>query len=117
MTPVHPFAARPRRPRKHDCLFLPDMDVALQILEARHAASPARADVLAPVRPVPVPEPFLPSPVAIGLLMLVAPPLAVTLVWTSPRFDATARMALTVFGGLVTVVMATVMILSLGLGS
>ncbi len=114
MTPVRPFAARPRRARKNDCLFLPDMEIALQILQARHAASPPRVDVMAPVRHVPGPEPLLGAPAAIGLLMLVAPPLAVTLVWTSPRFDATARMALTLFGGLVTVVMATVMILSFG---
>jgi hypothetical protein len=89
------------------------MDIALQFLEARQAASPPRADVLAPVRHLPPHEPFLPSPVAIGLLMVVAPPLAVTLVWTSPRFDATARMALTVFGGLVTVVMATIALVAL----
>jgi hypothetical protein len=93
------------------------MDIALQILQARHAASPPRVDVMAPVRRLPAPEPMLAAPAAIGLLMLVAPPLAVTLVWTSPRFDATARMALTIFGGLVTVVMATVVVLSLGLGS
>ena len=62
---------------------------------------------MAPVRRLPAPEPLLAAPAAIGLLMLVAPPLAVTLVWTSPRFDATARMALTIFGGLVTVMMAT----------
>jgi hypothetical protein len=114
VTPVHPFGARPRRARKNDCLFLPDMEIALQILQARHAASPPRVDVMAPVRHLPGPEPLLGAPAAIGLLMLVAPPLAVTLVWTSPRFDATARMALTIFGGLVTVVMATMLVLTLG---
>ena len=89
------------------------MDVAVQFLQARRLASPARADVFGPLPAVRQPEASLATPVAIGLLLLLVPPLAVTLVWTTPRFDPTARMALTLFGGLVTMLMALVAVAAL----
>ena len=66
---------------------------------------------MAPLRFAPqAVEPWFGTPMAVGLLMLFLPPLAVTLVWCTPRFDATARMALTLFGALVTALMGVVAI-------
>jgi hypothetical protein len=77
------------------------MDVAIQFIEARRRAveierGPARA--LAG---------WSQDPIAIGLLMSFAPPLAVTLAWSSPRFSRSAQIALTVYGALMTLVLAT----------
>lgn len=38
-------------------------------------------------------------PVATGLALLVAPPVGVAMVWSSRRYDATAKVALTIFSG------------------
>ncbi len=96
----------PPRPRsrserlRRDCLFLPDMDVAMQVFEARRKAAEVR-------RPVAVPRTHsLDAPLAVGILMVLAPPLAVTLVWSSPRYARPAQIALTAYGALCTVVLA-----------
>lgn len=100
-----PVRSRSER-RRRDCVFIPDMDVALQFIEARrHAATvERRRDEVLP------PRDALDGPLAIGLLMTVAPPLAVTLVWSSPRFTRAAQIALTVYGALVTVVLAAIVL-------
>jgi hypothetical protein len=47
---------------------------------------------------------------ALGLLMLLAPPIAVTFVWATPTFSRTAQLALTAYGALGTLVLAAVAI-------
>jgi lipopolysaccharide export LptBFGC system permease protein LptF len=64
--------------------------------------------------PEPTAVSALESPLAIGLLMLVMPPVAVTLAWASPRFGRTAQIALTAYGALVTVVMAVMVAVAMG---
>jgi hypothetical protein len=44
------------------------------------------------------PAPSFTSPLAIGLLLTVMPPMAVALVWSSPHFAHAARVAVTVYG-------------------
>jgi hypothetical protein len=101
-----PVRSRSER-RRRDCIFIPDMDVALQFIEARrHFGEVERGRV----DPLPLPRNGLDGPLAIGLLMTVAPPLAVTLVWSSPRFTRAAQIALTVYGALVTVILAAVVL-------
>jgi hypothetical protein len=92
---------------RHDCLFMPNMDIALQFIEARRAAPPSRPDV-SQGRPT-----SFEIPIAIGLLMTIAPPVAVTLVWATPQFSRTAQIALTVYGALVTVAMTAIAIAAL----
>jgi hypothetical protein len=111
--PVAPPAPLPARSRsyrmRHDCLFIPNMDVALQFLDARRRANaePARTSAVPP-RPV-----SMESAVAIGLLMTIAPPIAVTMLWASPQFSRTAQIALTCYGALVTLVMAAIAIVAI----
>jgi hypothetical protein len=98
-----PVRSRSER-RRRDCVFIPDMDVALQFIEARRHAAVVERPVYQP------PRDGLDGPLAIGLLMTVAPPLAVTLVWSSPRFTRAAQIALTVYGALVTVILAAIVL-------
>jgi hypothetical protein len=56
----------------------------------------------------------LETPLALGLLMTIAPPVAVTLVWSSPRFSRAAQVALTAYGALVTVLLAAIVLAALG---
>jgi len=114
MPAVEPLRTPVRRPdlrtpsrRRRDCVFIPDMDIALQFIEARRRAAgldrPAPADSSPPALPA-----VFDTPLVLGLLLTVLPPLAVTIVWSSPRFSASARIALTLFGALVTVAYAAV---------
>src|SRR5579871_4023893 len=98
---ARPLPVRSRSDRRRrDCVFIPDMEVALQFIEARRRLAEGDRgahDAL--------PRDGFDGPLAIGLLMTVAPPLAVTLVWSSRRFTRAAQIALTVYGALVTVVL------------
>ena len=118
-TPVPPSPSVPWEPRsawrrRRDCVFIPDMDVAVQFLEARRRA--AEGDRMHD--PVPRLPPalsrrvasVLDTPLALGLLMMVLPPLAVTLVWSTGRLPRTAQIALTLYGALVTVALAAIAI-------
>jgi len=97
--------------RRRDCVFIPNMDIAMQFIEARRRAAdlarPDRDDLTA------LPMAF-DTPLVLGLLMTVLPPLAVTLVWSTPRFSRAAQVALTIYGALVTVAFAAVVIAALG---
>jgi hypothetical protein len=53
----------------------------------------------------------LASAVAIGMLLMVCPPLAVTLAWTSPHISTTGKLALTGFGVVLMILAATVGVL------
>jgi hypothetical protein len=88
------------------------MDVAKQFLEAGRMA---KAMDRLPGGPVegPLPELGPLSPLAMGLLMLFLPPVAVTLVWSSRSFSRAAQIALTVYGSLVTLVLAAAALVSL----
>lgn len=106
---------RPLRRRSRDCIFIPDMDMALQFIEARR-----RADDIVDRRArrrdrahLPASPSALDTPVVLGLLLTVIPPLAVTMIWSTSRFSRTAQLALTVYGALVTVVLAAVAIAAL----
>jgi len=111
---VAPLPVRSRSERRRrDCVFIPDMDIALQFMEARRRA----AGILGEPEPPPssarhryeIPKhEIADSPLAIGLLMTVAPPLAVTLVWSSGRFPRAAQWALTAYGAVVTLVLAAI---------
>jgi hypothetical protein len=94
-------------------VFIPDMDVALQFVEARRRAlEVGRAAALEDALPT-VPTNGMDSPLVLGLLMLFAPPLAVTLVWSNRRLPRAAQIALTVYGALVTLAFAAVAIAAL----
>lgn len=120
-TPVDPIEWRSPRGasqrRRRDCLFIPDMDVALQFIEARRRAAEIERDAVDAHRGRPGRSRSLAvafdDPMVLGLLMMVAPPLAVTLVWSTGRLDRTARIALTLFGALTTVVAAAITIAAL----
>jgi hypothetical protein len=96
------------RRRRRDCVFIPDMDVALQFIEARRLASEAENAESAGL-----PRLTLDTPVVLGLLMTFVPPLAVTLVWSSSRFSRTAQLALTTYGALTMALLAAVAIAAL----
>lgn len=109
-----PVRSRSER-RRRDCVFLPDMDVAIQFLEARRYAAAVEAGLAdepprfaLPARAAGIEGAT--AAIAIGLLMTIAPPIAVTLVWTSPRFARPAQIALTIYGALMTVVLAAIVL-------
>jgi hypothetical protein len=112
--PLRPRTSRRRR----DCVFIPDMDIAMQFIEARRFAAELaggrdrrdRDEALVPALPVSTWS----SPIAIGLLMTFLPPLAVTLVWYSPSVPRAAQLALTAYGTLVTLVLAALAITAMG---
>jgi hypothetical protein len=122
-TPVDPIEWRsPRRAsqrRRRDCLFIPDMDVALQFIEARRRAAQIERDAVDAHRGRDARSPSLSvalgfdDPMVLGLLMLVAPPLAVTLVWSTTRLHRTAQIALTLFGAFTTGIAAAIAIAAL----
>ncbi|HEY1697350.1 MAG TPA: hypothetical protein VGG39_34550 [Polyangiaceae bacterium] len=109
----------PSTRRRRDCLFLPDMEVAMQIFEARRRAEEMEREAVARhVHPHRRPQakrylsPFE-DPMVLGMLMLVVPPLAVTMVWSSSRFPRAAQIALTVYGALTTLVGGAVIVAAL----
>jgi hypothetical protein len=87
------------------------MDIAMQFIEARRRA--ADPDRPARVESEPALPTALDTPLILGLLMMVLPPLAVTMVWSTPGFSRSARIALTLYGALVTVAFAAVAIAAL----
>jgi hypothetical protein len=106
--PPEPYRPRSRSYRLlHDCQYIPDMSVALQILNARRATEP-RSKAARPATEAGAGPDALRMALAIGLLMTVAPPVAVTVVWATPTFSRTAQLALTAYGALVTLAMAGV---------
>jgi hypothetical protein len=109
-----PWEERSARRRRRDCIFIPDMDVALQFIEARRRAADmdvgrerARDHGLAPLPALPT---VTDTPLVLGLLMTVLPPLAVTMVWSTNRLPRAAQIALTLYGALVTIALAAVAI-------
>jgi hypothetical protein len=88
-------------------VFIPDMDIALQFLEARRRAAEIERGAGLPFTG------RTQAPLAIGLLMAVAPPLAVTLVWSDSRFSRTAQIALTAYGAFMTLVLAALALAAL----
>ena len=110
-----PWEMRSARRRRRDCVFIPDMDIALQFIEARRRAEgmdrkpDVRDDLRLPVWRL---SGVLETPLVLGLLMTVLPPLAVTLVWSTPRLPRTAQIALTLYGALTTVVLAAIAIVA-----
>jgi hypothetical protein len=106
--PRVPWEERSARRRRRDCVFIPDMDLALQFAEARRqAAGMDRIRDLARDEPFPaVPRSAMDSPLVLGLLMTVLPPLAVTMVWSTSRLPRAAQIALTLYGALTTIAIA-----------
>jgi len=113
---VFPRAAAGRR--MHDCVFVSDIRAAVEIAEARRRVAlvdvPAAARARAPREARAPRSPRFAEALAVGLLMMIAPPLAVTLAWASPTFSTNAKIALTAYGALVTVLVAIVAIAALG---
>jgi hypothetical protein len=56
----------------------------------------------------------LDSPLVVGLLMTILPPLAVTLVWSSTRMPRAAQIALTLYGALATLALTAIAMTALG---
>ena len=116
-SPSTPWEQRSARRRRRDCVFIPDMDVAVQFIEARRRAAEGDRvhDEYVPRLPPALPRvaPVLDTPLALGLLMTVLPPLAVTLVWSTARLPRTAQIALTLYGALMTVALAAIAIAAL----
>ena len=83
----------------HDCRFFPDVEATPQ------SSNAPRAEAAVPVTHDSQ-RLTLQMAVAIGLLMTVAPPVAVTVVWATPAFSRAAQLALTVYGALVTLIIA-----------
>ena len=99
----------PRR-RRRDCVFIPDMDIAIQFIEARRRA--AGMDRVREDHALALPT-LWDTPLVLGVLMTFAPPLAVTMLWSSSRFPRTAQIALTLYGALTTLLMAAIVIAAL----
>ncbi|HEY3820747.1 MAG TPA: hypothetical protein VGL81_26455 [Polyangiaceae bacterium] len=108
-----PWEERSARSRRRDCVFIPDMDVVLEFIEARRrAAGMGRFRALD--EPLPrVPTTQMDTPLVLGLLMTVLPPLAVTMVWSSTRLPRAAQIALTLYGALTTIVFAAIAVAAL----
>ena len=106
-----PPLTRSRTYRRHrDCQFIPNMDVAVQFIEARQIAIALGK----PARRVPrTASPRLYDPLAIGLLMTVMPPVGVPLLWASHRFTREAKIALTLYATFMTAVLATLAIVAM----
>jgi len=107
---------RPRSSRRRrDCVFIPEMDIAMQFVEARRmAARIERAEHEERPSRDALPVSAMESPLFMGLLMTLLPPLAVTLVWYSPRVPRAAQIALTAYGALVTLALTAVVIAAIG---
>jgi hypothetical protein len=88
------------------------MDLAMQFVEARRqAAGMARIRDLARDEGVPaLPRSVMETPLVLGLLMTVLPPLAVTMVWSTSRLPRAAQIALTLYGALTTIAFAAIAI-------
>jgi hypothetical protein len=101
---------------RRDCLFMPDMDIAVQVFEARRRAiEMERGAVEEHVRPARPPRYLSPfeDPLVLGFLMMVAPPLAVTMVWSTRRLSRPAQIALTAYGALTTLVAGAIVVAAL----
>ena len=79
--------------RKHDCLFVPNLEAVAEGIEARREQP--RSESAARDRDI---QSWFLNPLAIGLMLTLLPPLAVALVCLSPRFSHTAKVAVTVYG-------------------
>jgi hypothetical protein len=106
---------RSARRRRRDCVFIPDMDIALQFIEARRqAAGMSRIRDLARDEGLPaLPTTAMDTPLVLGLLMTVLPPLAVTMVWSTSRLPRAAQIALTLYGALTTIAFTAIAIAAL----
>jgi hypothetical protein len=113
--PRVPWEERSARRRRRDCIFIPDMDIALQFIEARRqAAGMDRIRDLARDDALPsLPTTAMDTPLVLGLLMTILPPLAVTMVWSSSRLPRMAQIALTLYGALTTLALTAIAIAAL----
>lgn len=104
---VPPKVRSPSYRRKHDCLFVPNLEAIAEVIEARRQQARVESDTND--RTAGIPARFL-SPLAIGIFLTLLPPVAVALVWLSPHFRHPARVAVTVYGmfALVAVLVAIV---------
>ena len=82
--------------RFHNCMFLPNFDDVAEFVEARRRI--LELDSKVHPRHIAKREPRFTSPLVIGLMLAVLPPLAVTLVWSSPHFVHAAKVAVTIYG-------------------
>ena len=80
----------------HNCMFLPNVDDIVEFVDARRRL--LELDSKVQRRHHTKHEPRFTSPLVIGLMLAVMPPLAVTLVWSSPHFVYAAKVAVTIYG-------------------
>jgi hypothetical protein len=92
-------------------MFLPNVDDIVEFVEARRRL--LELDSKFPRRHKAKREPRFTSPLAIGLMLAVVPPLAVTLVWSSPHFVYPAKVAITLYGMFTFVAMLATILLAL----
>ena len=77
-------------------MFLPNVDDIVEFVDARRRLLDLDSKVQR--RHLAKHEPRFTSPLVIGLMLAVLPPLAVTLVWSSPHFMYAAKVAVTIYG-------------------
>jgi hypothetical protein len=92
-------------------MFLPNVDDVIEFAEARRRM--LELDSKPPRRHTASREPRFTSPLAIGLMLAVVPPLAVTLVWSSPHFVYPAKVAITLYGMFTLVALLATIVLAL----
>jgi hypothetical protein len=90
-----PPVRSPSYRRLHDCLFVPNIEEVMELVEARRLIN-GREQNFAPTKSNV--EPAFTSPLAIGIALAFMPPLAVSLVWSSRHFNHAAKVAITVYG-------------------
>jgi hypothetical protein len=101
-TSSSPASPPPRRVRSrswhllHDCLCLPDYHIMKSFYDARRKVDEME-------RPAPGRGAWTESPVAIGLLLTILPPLGVTLLWASRRFSRAAKIGVTAYAAAVSI--------------
>ena len=90
-----PIRSRTYR-RFHDCLFIPNIEDVAELVDARRRILGLESEYFG--RNASKVAPKFTSPLAIGLMLAVMPPLAVALVWSSRHFAHTAKVAITIYG-------------------
>lgn len=99
-----PFTPHRRNPAK-DVRIFPAVSPA-QIEAVRRLVVEERAKLLAG----PTPSAWYEDPIALGSLLLMCPPIGLTVLWTSKRYSTDARWALTIMTALTLCLAASVVI-------
>jgi hypothetical protein len=123
-----PFSPHRRDPRKDVRLFaavpaggLLPLSPSVAANDARHVAAHEAYAALRAAKPLPVvadrlatkPAAWWEDPIALGSLLILAPPIGLAAVWSSKRYAGDARWALTVMTALTMCLMSAIVIAAL----